>query len=110
MIAVGLLLVVLAQFWLRVPVVAALALVGWGAVLTLHQRPRTSRQDSLSIVHLTIYSSLICLAIVAQSNCVLQESGNRIHPTMLIDHAAAIVMLIGLAAHVAGRISQPLTE
>lgn len=106
----GLLLVLLAQIGPGMPVVAPIALVGWGAVLTLQSRLRTRRQDALSVVHLATYITLVLLAIVAQSNLVLQEAGGRISPAMLLDHTAAIVLVIGLAAHMVRRICQPSAE
>ncbi|MCG8451052.1 MAG: hypothetical protein MI725_15905 [Pirellulales bacterium] len=110
LICAGLLLVVLAQFWSGCPVVTAMAVVAWGAMRTLHAEPRTHRQDLLSIVNLTIYSSLVCLAIVAQSYAVMQRSSELVSLAMLLDHAAAIVLVLGLAAHVTRRLSQPLAE
>jgi len=106
----GLLIVVLAQFWPGWPVVTGIALVGWGALVALNASPRSRRQDSLSMVNLTVYSSLGCLAIVAQSHAVLRQGADSVSPAMLFDHAAAIVLMLGLAAHVVRRLSQPLAE
>ena len=110
LICLGLGLVVLAHFESSGPVVTPLALVGWGALLTLHAKPRTRQQDSLSMLNLVVYSSLVCLAIVAQSHAMLQRPASRISLPMLLDHAGAIVLVIGLAAQVVRRISQPLAE
>ncbi|MCH2113840.1 MAG: hypothetical protein MK171_02855 [Pirellulales bacterium] len=106
----GLLLMLLAQIGSGFPVVTPIALVGWGAVCTLHARPRSCRQDVLSIVQLATYSTLVLLAIMVQSNLVFQEAVRHIHFVILLDHAAAIVLVIGLAAHMVSRLGQPLAE
>ncbi len=108
LIGVGMLIVFAAQFWASLPVVTAIALVGRGAVQTLRSLPRTSRQDSLILLNLSVYGTLVCLAIVAQSNAVLQTSTTRASLGMLLDHAAAIVLLVGLICSVYYRLSQPV--
>lgn len=105
----GVLLIVAAQFWTSLPAVTAIALIGRGAVLTLQSRPRTPRQDSLILVNLSVYSVLVCLAIVAQSNDVLQSSAAQIRLSMLFDHSAAIVLLAGLIGSVFSRLSETTT-
>ncbi len=107
LIGVGMTLILAAQFWTYIPVVAAIALVGRGAVQTLQSRPRTNRQDSLIVLNLSIYSMLVCVAIVAQSNAVMQDAATRVSLSMLLDHAAAIVLLLGLVCGVFLRLSQP---
>ena len=106
-IGLGLVLVVLAQIWSFFPVVTAIALVGQGAIMTLWTRPRTSYQDSLIVLNLTVYGVLVCLAIVAQSNAVLQDSTAQVTLAMLLDHAAAIVLLAGLIMRNFYRLCQP---
>jgi len=108
-IGLGVLLIVAAQFWTVLPVVTAIAMIGRGAILTLQSRPRTSRQDSLVVLNLTVYGTLVCLAIVAQSNTVLQASNARVSLGMLLDHATAIVLVTGLIFGVFYRLSQPTT-
>ena len=107
LIGLGLALIVAAQFWTALPVVTAIALIGRGALLTLQSRPRSARQDTLAVVNLSVYSTLVCLAIVAQSNAVLQDSLASISLGMLLDHAVAIVLLLGLVCRVFLRLSQP---
>ena len=109
LISVGLLVIVAALFWPAAPVVAAIALIGRGAVLTLQSSPRTPRQDSLVVVNLAVYSTLVGLAIVAQSNAVLHMSTKPVSLAMLLDHAAAIVILAGLLYRVFSQLSQPST-
>jgi len=106
-IGVGMLIIFAAQFWASLPVVTAIALVGRGAIQTLRSRLRTSRQDSLIVLNLSVYGTLICLAIVAQSNVVMQMSAERVSLAMLLDHAAAIVLLVGLIYGVFVRLCQP---
>lgn len=106
LIALGVFIILAAQLWSSLPVVAAIALIGRGAVLTLQQQPRTSRQDSLVVISLSIYGTLVCLAIVAQSNAVLQHA-SRVSLLMLLDHALAIVLSLGLVCSVFTRLSQP---
>ncbi len=106
LIGVGMLIIFAAQFWASLPVVTAIALVGRGAIQSLRSRPRTSRQDSLILLNLSVYGTLVCLAIVAQSNAVLQTSTGA-SLGMLLDHAAAIVLLVGLICSVFVRLSQP---
>lgn len=108
-IAGGVLLIVAAQFWTSLPAVTAIALIGRGAVLTLQSRPRTPSQDALILVNLSVYSVLVCLAIVAQSNDVLQSSAAQIRLSMLFDHSAAIVLLAGLIGSVFSRLSETTT-
>ena len=110
LLGLGMGLVICGQFYRDFPIVTAMAIVAWGAILTLYERPRTSRQDILSILNLVIYSSLVCLAIVAQSQHVLRHASGQVHPIMLLDHAAAIVVLLGLCVQVTRRLSQPLVE
>jgi len=107
LIGVGMLIIFAAQFWASLPVVTAIALVGRGAIQTLRSRPRTGRQDSLILLNLSAYGTFVCLAIVAQSNAVLQTSASRVSLGMLLDHATAIVLLIGLIYSVFVRLSQP---
>ncbi len=107
LIGAGLLIIFAAQFWAGLPLVTAIALVGRGAIQMLRSRPRTSRQDSLLVIHLSVYGTLICLAIVAQSNVVLQTSSAQVSLGMLLDHAVAIVLLVGLICGVFVRLSQP---
>ena len=107
LIGAGLLIIFAAQFWADLPLVTAIALVGRGAIQILRSRPRTDRQDSLLVINLSVYGSLICLAIVAQSNAVLQTSSAQVSLGMLLDHAAAIVLLVGLVCSVFARLSQP---
>lgn len=102
----GVLLIFAAQFWPNLPAVTAIALIGRGAVLTLQSRPRTVRQDSLLVVNLAVYGVLVCLAIVAQSNAVL-ESGSSARLGMLLDHSLAIVLVLGLIFRVFQQLSQP---
>ena len=106
-IGLGMLIIVAAQFWNVLPVVTAIALIGRGAILTLQARPRTSRQDSLLVGNLTVYGTLVCLAIVAQSNLTMQASVARVSLGMLLDHAVAIVLVVGLIFSVYVRLSQP---
>ena len=109
LIAGGLLLILAAQFLASLPVVTAMALVGRGAMLTLQTRPRTARQDSLVLVNLSIYGLLVSLAIVAQSNAVIQESTAQVPLGMLLDHSLAIVLMLGLVCNVYSRLSQSTT-
>lgn len=107
LIGTGILLVLMAQLLNHVPIVTAIALIGRGAVLTLQANPRNSRQDSLVMLNMAVYGMLVCLAIVAQSNAVWQDSTHRVDITMLLDHATAIVILMGLFYRVFFRLIQP---
>ncbi len=109
LIGAGLFVIAAAQFWPAVPVIATMVLIGWGSVLTLHSSPRTSRQDTLSLVNLVLYTTLVGLAIVAQSHRALQHVPEQADLAMLVDHSAAIMLLFALAAHVFRRICQPET-
>ncbi len=107
LIGFGLLIIFASQFWAGLPVVTAIALVGRGAIQTLRSRPRTGRQDSLMVLNLSVYGLLASFAIVAQSNGVMQASAARASLGMLLDHAVAIVLLVGLVCSVFARLSQP---
>lgn len=106
LIAGGVLLIAAAQFWPSLPSVTAIALIGRGAILTIQSQPRTVRQDSLVLVNLTVYGVLVCLAIVAQSNIVL-DRGSSASLGMLLDHSLAIVLLLGLICRVFYGLCQP---
>jgi len=109
LIGVGLLIAFAGQYWPTLPIVSAIAMIGSGVIQTLLSRPRTSRQDSLIVVNSTVYCTLIGLAIVAQSNAVLQDSLTQARLSMLLDHAVAIVLLVRLMLSVFFRLSQPTT-
>jgi|GEM_PF-4486718 len=108
-IGIGLLVIVAAQFWTTVPVVTAIALIGRGTLLTLQGCPRTRRQDSLIVLNLAIYSTLVGLAIASQSNAVLQTPNASVSLSMLLDHASAIVLLLGLTCGVFYRLGHSTT-
>lgn len=110
LISVGLSTVVAAQIWPALPVVATIVLIGWGAILTLYASPRTARQDALSIINLTVYATLVCLAVIAQTHRASNSPGGRVELLTLVDHSAAIVLLLSLAAHVCRRVFQPLAQ
>lgn len=107
LIVLGMALVIAWQFLPMLPIVTAMALVGRGVILTLQARPRTMRTDSLMLINLCVYASLVCLAIVAQSKQVLQTAGTNVSLSMLLDHSLAIVLLLGLVYEVLSRLSQP---
>ena len=105
----GVLLILAAQFWPVLPAVTAISLISRGAILTLQAQPRTIRQDSLVLVNLSVYGVLVSLAIVAQSNAVI-DTGATVGLGMLLDHSLAIVILLGLTFRVFYRLSQPTTD
>lgn len=107
LISCGLIVILAGQFWSFLPIVTAIALIGRGAIITLQAPPRTSRQDSLVVLNLSVYGTLVCLAIAAQSNAVLQATATRVNLGMLLDHSVAIVILLGLICRIFYRISQP---
>jgi hypothetical protein len=106
----GLLLIVSFQFWEAAPLATAIALIGRGVVLSIEARPRSSRQETLVVLNLSVYGLLTCLAIAAQSQGVLKIAAAPIRFSMLLDHSLAIVVLLGLMVHVGSRLSQVTTE
>jgi len=108
-VGLGVLVIAAAQFWTALPVVTSIALIGRGAILTLQSGRRTNRQEALIVVNTAVYGTLVCLAIVAQSNAMLQASMADVSLVMLLDHAAAIVVTAGLIVGVYSRLSQPTT-
>ena len=106
LISCGLLLIAAGQLSSTMPIVTGIALIGRGAIVTLQSQPRTIRQDSLVLLNLCVYGTMMCLAIAAQSNALLQTS-QPMGIGMLLDHSVAIVILLGLIFRVFFRISQP---
>ena len=110
LLALGVALTIAAQVWQFLPAITAIALIARGVVLILQSRPRSVRGDSLILVNLVVYCLLVCLAIIAQSNAVLQSTTPQIRLSMLLDHSTAIVILAGLMFRVFARFSQPTVE
>jgi hypothetical protein len=65
LIGVGLSLVLAAQVFGGIPVAAAIALIGWGSMLTLRER---HMHELVLILNFAMYAGIVALAISAQLN------------------------------------------
>ena len=82
LIGVGLAVVLAAQLWPVLPLAAAIAMIGWGATLTLK---RHHHNELLLALNLVVYSSLTGLAILA-------ELSLRSDLLVLVDESLALVL------------------
>ena len=82
LIGSGLAIVLAAQLWPSIPLAAAIAVIGWGATLTLN---RHHHNEPLLALNLVVYFSLAGLAILA-------ELSFRSDLLVLIDVSLALVL------------------
>ena len=94
LIGIGLAIVLAAQAVGGVPVAAAMALIGWGASLTLLRR---TRNNTPVLVNLVVYAVLVSFTIASQAHAAQTNSGGELGLLTLTDHLLAGVLLIGLA-------------
>ncbi len=96
LIGIGLVIVLTAQVVPAVPIAAAIALVGWGAQLTLF----SSRHNSLlGLVNLPVYATLVSFAVASQIHAELDADLGKVPLHLVIDHALAVLLLVGLTLH-----------
>jgi hypothetical protein len=103
LIVVGLAVVVVAQFEAGVPIAAAIVLVGWGALDNIASRPRSG---GLALLNLPVYGCLGSFAIASQTHAALGSNVDRLSLLLMVDHALAIVLLVGLTIHTVQRALQ----
>ena len=101
LIGAGLAIVLVAQMMGSVPVAAAMALIGWGASLTLLKGTRTS---ALNLVNLVVYVLLVSFTIASQSHAATNIEGN-LGLLTLTDHVLAAVLMISLVWYALHRAS-----
>jgi hypothetical protein len=89
LIGVGLAIVSAAQFVGGVPVAAAMALVGWGVLLTV-------RTEALALANLLVYGVLVSFTIASQTHAAQQSVLGRLSVLTAADHVAAILLLVAL--------------
>jgi hypothetical protein len=94
LIGVGLAVVVVAQLIAGVPIAAAIVLIGWGALLSIASGP-------MALLNLPVYGCLGSFAIASQTHAAL---GGRLSLLLLVDHALAMVLLVGLTIHTVRRL------
>lgn len=85
LIGTGLAIVLAAQLWPAIPLAAAISLIGLGATLTLQRR----HHELLLALNITIYASLVALAISAQIN---------LHDNLLTQCDAILAIILIVAA------------
>lgn len=91
MIVAGLVVVFAALAWPGVPIAAAIMLIGYGAMVSVLARP--ARQELLGVLSLTVYASLGCLAVAAQTHAAVNGPTGRFGVFILADHLAAALLL-----------------
>jgi hypothetical protein len=96
LIGVGLAVVVAAQFKAGVPIAAAIVLIGWGTLISIASRPRSG---GLALLNLPVYGCLGSFAIASQTHVALGSDVGRLSLLLPVDHALAMVMLVGLTIH-----------
>jgi hypothetical protein len=84
LIGVGLAVVLAAQMFAAIPIAAAIALIGWGSMLTLRER---HMHELVLILNFAMYAGVVTVAISAQLNM-------RYDVMTLCDSAAAILVLV----------------
>ena len=103
LIGIGLAVVITAQLRAGVPIAAAIVIIGWGASLSIESRERCG---SLSLLNLPVYGCLGIFAIASQTHTALGGEVGKISLLLLVDHALALVLLVGLTLHTASRLLQ----
>jgi hypothetical protein len=105
LIGVGLTVVVAAHLVAGVPIAAATVLIGWGTLLTVASRPHGG---PLAMLNLPVYGCLGSFAIASQTHAALGSNVGRL--PLLVDHALALVLLVGLTIDTARRLLQASTD
>ena len=104
----GLAVVLWSQVWPVVPIASAVVLIGWGATLAVLNR--AGRQEWLALTNLAVYLSLTCLTVVAQTNAALTGPAGRVETLVLIDHLAAVALLVIVTRGVLRQVIEPLAR
>ncbi|NOY28888.1 MAG: hypothetical protein GXP28_01565 [Planctomycetes bacterium] len=104
LIAAGMMIVLTAILYPGVPIASAVLLIGYGALLTLFARP--SRQELFGLMSLTVYASLGCLAVAAQTHAATGGLGY----VLMADHLLATALLALLIKTVLQRLSFSSTQ
>jgi len=107
LIGVGLAIVALAQLAAGVPIAAAIVIIGWGTFLSTASRPHG---NLLGLLNLPVYVCLGSLAIASQADAAIDQGAGQVSLILLVDHALAIVLLVGLTIHTVRRLSQATTD
>ncbi len=89
LIGVGLVIVMAAQLAGGIPVAAAMALIGWGALLTV-------LTEALALVNLIVYAVLVGFTIASQTHAAQNSAAGQLSLLTTTDHVAAVLLLAGL--------------
>ena len=100
LIGVGLVIVLAAQFSVSMPVATAMALIGWGALLTVHA-------EALELVNLVIYGVLVSFTIASQTHAAQNSASGQLSLLTTADHVAAVLLLAGLTWYALCRALHP---
>ncbi len=100
LIGIGLTVILAAQIWPLVPIAAALALIGWGATLSLLENLNVYRREYLAVLNLVVYVLLVGLAIGAQTHAAQASATAKLNPLLWTDHVLATILLASLVGFV----------
>ena len=107
LVGAGLAIIAIAQLSAGVPIAAAIVIIGWGTFLSVACRPHGSL---LGLFNLPVYVCLGSLAIASQSHAAIDQGPGQVSLMLLVDHALAIVLLVGLTIHTVRRLSHATTD
>jgi len=105
LIGFGLCALLAAQLFPVIPVAAAMMLIGCGATQLLASG--TLRSLPLLAIHLMVYTTLIGLAIAAQSHTASSGPARSISWMLWADHGVAVLLLLVTIKWLMERISSP---
>lgn len=100
LIGAGLAVVIAAQVTGGVPVAAAMALIGWGVLLTVHA-------EALALANLVVYAVLVSFTIASQTHAAQNSAAGQLSLLTAVDHVAATLLLAGLTWFALRRALQP---
>ena len=103
LIGLGLSVVLAAHVWSSVPIAAAIMLIGYGA--TVSSLGRIGNQELLGLLNLTVYATLGCLTVAAQTHTALNGSTGRVGFLLAVDHVLAVALLAVLVRTVVRNVS-----
>jgi len=79
-----------------IPIAAAMALIGWGATLSLLDNRNADKREILATLNLVVYVLLVGLAMGAQTHAAQASIGGRLHWFVWADHLLAAGLLVSL--------------
>lgn len=95
----GLVLIAAAQFFERVPLASAIAMIAWGVLQLLQAKGAAALTVA---IHFVVYTMLIAFTIASQSHAALTAHEGKMTLPLLLDQALAITLLVGLLLNSCG--------